>query len=125
MVQLLLDNSKSRSGKHVMRTVLFKIDGVIEEVTSTGIEVTPTYKVGKAFMVDLPSKGIFVYVILIRNVYNRVRGKILVIKDGNPVLVLNYRKLKIKRVNGDPSFYEYVKKVIEQTKIPVKRVNLK
>ncbi|MBW9140321.1 MAG: hypothetical protein K1T65_01170 [Candidatus Aramenus sp.] len=125
MVRLLLDNSKSRSGKHVMRTVLFKVDGVIEEVTPKGIEVTPTYKVGKAFMVDLPSKGIFVYVTLIRNIYSRVRGKILVIKDGNPVLVLNYRKLKIKRVNGDPSFYEYVKKVIEQTKIPVKRVNLK
>ncbi len=125
MVQLLLDNSKSRSGKHVVRSALYKVEGAVEEVAPKGVEVQPTYKVGKAFLVDLSQKGTFVYVSLIKNAYNKVRGKIVVVKDGKPVLVLNYRKLKIKRVDGDPSFFDYVKKVIEQAKIPVKRVNLK
>lgn len=125
MVQLVIDNSKSKSGKHVIRTLLYKIDNNIHEEKKFSSKVRPTYTVGEAYLTDIPSKGIYVYITLIKNIYNKVKGKIIVINEGNIVLVLNYRKLKIKKINGDSQFYEHVKRVLDQVKIPVKRANLK
>ncbi len=125
MVQLVVDNSKSKTGKHVIRTLLYKIDDNIHEEKKFDSKIRPTYNVGEAYLANIPPKGIYVYITLIRNIYNKVKGKIIVISDGNIVLVLNYRKLKIKRVNGDSKFYEHVKRILDQVKIPVKRTNLK
>jgi len=125
MVQLVIDNSKSKSGKHAIRTLLYKIDNNIYEEKKFSSKIRPTYTLGDAYLVDISSKGIYVYITLIKNIYNKVKGKIIVINDGNIVLVLNYRKLKIKKINGDSRFYEYVKRILDQVKIPVKRTNLK
>ncbi|ARM76523.1 hypothetical protein B6F84_11175 [Acidianus manzaensis] len=125
MVMLYIDNSKSKSGKHAIRSLLFEIkDSKVIEVKSGGRQVKPIYNIGDAKVIDV-DKGLFIYLRFIKNIYNRINGKILVIKDNNIVLELNYRKLKIKRVNGDGSFYEKVKVVLDSLKIPVKKVNLK
>ncbi|WP_236748951.1 hypothetical protein [Acidianus manzaensis] len=122
---LYIDNSKSKSGKHAIRSLLFEIkDSKVIEVKSGGRQVKPIYNIGDAKVIDV-DKGLFIYLRFIKNIYNRINGKILVIKDNNIVLELNYRKLKIKRVNGDGSFYEKVKVVLDSLKIPVKKVNLK
>ncbi len=125
MVQLVIDNSKSKSSKHAIRTLLYRIDKDAYEEKKFNSKVKPTYSIGEAYLADIPSKGMYIYIMLTKNIYNKVKGKIIVINDGNIVLVLNYRKLKIKKVNGDPKFYEHVKKILDQVKIPVKRVNLK
>lgn len=36
---------------------------------------------------------------------------------------MNYRKLKLKRVEGDPNALEPLKRVMEYLKIPVKKIN--
>ncbi|AWR97756.1 hypothetical protein DFR86_09495 [Acidianus sulfidivorans JP7] len=125
MVMLYIDNSKSKSGKHAIRSLLFEVkDSKIIEVKMEGRQVKSIYKLGEARVVEV-NKGTFIYLRLIKNIYNKISGKIIVIKDNNIVLELNYRKLKIKRVNGDQSFYDKVKSVLDSLKIPVKKVNLK
>lgn len=125
MVILYVDNSKSKTGKHAVRTLIYEIrDSKIIEVKDSGKEVKPTYSVGSAKLLDV-TKGSFVYIRLVKNIHNKVFGKILVIKDNNIVLELNYRKLKIKRVRGDPIYYDKVKEILDLLKIPVKKVNLK
>lgn len=125
MVILYVDNSKSKTGKHAIRTLLYEIrDSKFIEIKDVGKDVKPTYSIGNAKVVDV-NKGLFVYIRLIKNINNRVYGKILVIKDNSIVLELNYRKLKIKRVRGDKSFYEKVKEILDSLKIPVKKTNLK
>ncbi|EHP68396.1 hypothetical protein MetMK1DRAFT_00028280 [Metallosphaera yellowstonensis MK1] len=125
MVELVLERSKSLTGKHAVRTFLFKWDGKPIEVKFTGTKIPPTYKNGESYLLALKEKGSFVYIRLLMNLRGRVKGKIMVIKDGNIALELSYRKLKIKRVSGDPALFELVKPIIEMLKIPTKKVNLR
>lgn len=125
MVILYIDNSKSKSGKHAIRSLLYEIkESKITEVKDRGKEVKPTYTIGDARIIEV-TKGLFVYIRLIKNINNKVFGKILVIKDNNIILELNYRKLKIKKVKGDETFYDKVKEILDSLKIPVKKTNLK
>ncbi|AAK41181.1 hypothetical protein SULI_09610 [Saccharolobus solfataricus] len=125
-MEVLLENSKSKKGKHVVRTFLFKVDsnGSIQQIELPGKPVRPTYKVGEAKIVNIPNKGVYVYLFLLRNIYGRVMGRIIVINDGKTVLVMKYRKLKLKLIDGDDKHVVIVKRIFEQLKIPVKKINI-
>jgi len=122
--QIMLDNSKSKSGKHAIRSFLFQVDSnlIVDISSSPGDEVPPTYKVGESRLVEIP-KGHVVYLYLVKNVKGMVKGRALVIKDNKVILAMNYRKLKLKRVEGDPNALEPLKRVMEYLKIPVKKIN--
>ncbi|BDC19866.1 hypothetical protein [Acidianus sp. HS-5] len=126
MVQLYVENSKSRSGKHAIRTLLYKVvNGKLIEVKDEGNKVQSIYKVGEAKIIDIHDPGTYIYVRLVKNIYNRILGEVLVIDDGYISLKLKYRKLKIKRIEGDTKYYDNVKVLFETLKIPIKRANLK
>ncbi|WP_081801215.1 hypothetical protein [Candidatus Acidianus copahuensis] len=125
MVELYVENSKSKSGKHAIRTIIYKVDDRPMELKPSGKSVISTYKFGQAEMVTIKDKGTIVYIRLVKNIKNRVTGRIVVINNDNTVLTLKYRKMKLKRTSGDPSFYDKVKAVFDLLKVPVKRVNLK
>ncbi|MEM4024822.1 MAG: hypothetical protein QXL70_02095 [Metallosphaera sp.] len=125
MVELVLEQSKSKSGKHAVRSLLYKWDNGLKQVNLKGTNISTLYKEGEGKLVNLREKGIFVYARFLKNLKGKVRGKILVIKDGTISLELNYRKLKLKRVSGDPQLYDYVKQLVATLNIPVKKVNLK
>ncbi len=123
-MDILVENSKSRSGKHAIRTLIFKIEkDIISQVDLPGKKVSPTYVVGDAKIVNLPNKGTFVYVHLLKNIQDRVVGKVMVYEDGRVALVMKYRKLKLKMVEGEGRYVEYVKKIFDKLKIPVKKIN--
>lgn len=125
-MEVLLENSKSKSGKHMLRSLIFKvINGDISQVDLPGKKVTPTYKIGEARVVNIPSNGIYVYIYLLRNLKGRVTGKVIVFDSGRPVLVMKYRKLKLKLIDGEEKYSIHVKKVFEKLKIPVKKINVK
>jgi hypothetical protein len=127
VVELLLDNSKSVTGKHVLRTLIVNvssgpaIDSRVDSFQSHPCK--PLYKKGECRVVKLPN-GKYVYVRLLRNLRGHVSGEFWVIVNGEVKLKLKYRKLKLKRVEGDPSHWDLVNKVISSYKIPLKKVNL-
>ncbi|QXJ29701.1 hypothetical protein [Saccharolobus shibatae] len=125
-MEVLLENSKSKKNKHVLRTFLFKVDvnGAIQQIELPGKSVRPTYKVGEAKIVNIPNKGTYVYLFLLRNLYGRVIGRIIVINDGKIVLIMKYRKLKLKLIDGDDKYVTIIKRIFEQIKIPVKKINI-
>ncbi|QKQ99330.1 hypothetical protein GWK48_02015 [Metallosphaera tengchongensis] len=124
-MELIVEQSKSKTGKHAIRSLLFKWENGVKQASIKGTRIPPVYKEGDAVLVNLRERGTFVYARFIKNVKGRVFGKILIIKDGTISLEMNYRKLKLKKVSGDPSLYNVVKDVMDYLKIPVKRVNLK
>jgi hypothetical protein len=127
-MEVSLENSSSKTGKHAIRSLIFAIEGNnIKEFKEYKIlkKEKGTYNKGEKLVISIPDKGTFVHLIFVKNIYNKVKGKVYVYKDGKVVLELNYRKLKLKAVRGDTTYAEYVKSVFEMLKIPLKRVNLK
>jgi len=128
---LNIENSKSKTSKHAIRTLLFRIIDIennkFEQVEQFNIlsKTKPTYSVGESINIKLDKNNLYVYLRFLKNLRNKVYGRILVIDRGNIVLELKYRKLKIKRISGDPKYYIYVKNILDHLKIPIKRVNLK
>ncbi len=126
LTHVILDNSKSKTGKHAVRSFLFQVDSnlIVDLSTTSGKGVSPLYKVGESKMIEVP-KGTVVYLTLIKNVSGKVRGRVVELKDNKVVLIMNYRKLKLKRVKGDSNAVEPVKKVFDYLKVPVKKINLR
>jgi len=124
-VELVLENCKSKSGKHVVRSLMLEVkDGEFKEVLTQGKKVKPTYTVGEATVPDLGKiKGTVIYLRFVRNLKRKVRGEVIIINNGKTVLRANYRKLKLKRVEGEESQMELARKAMEQLKLPVKKVN--
>ncbi len=124
--EVILDNSKSKSGKHAIRSFLFQVENnlIVDLSTSSGKDLPSTYKVGESKLVEVP-KGTVVYLTLKKNIKGQVRGRIVELKDNKVVLVMNYRKLKLKRVEGDSKSVDPIKKVLDYLKVPVKKVNLR
>ena len=130
MVIMYDEKSESRTKKHAVRKIPFIVtkDGKVEVVRSgKRIEVKPTYVKGYAYRINVkqPEKAVLVQVNMVKCLRDKVKGEILVY-DGNetPVFRAVYRKLKIRRVFGDPKYGEYVKIICRYLKIPVKRYNL-
>ncbi|BFH74280.1 hypothetical protein SJAV_22240 [Sulfurisphaera javensis] len=126
-MEVYLENSKSKSGKHAIRTLIFVVDNNnIYEYKPTKVrKVNGIYKVGEAGIIDLPNDKTFVYIYLIKNLQNKVKGKVIVYSGGEPKLIMNYRKLKLKLIKGDKNYSEIVKKIFDKLNIPVKKINLK
>ncbi|BFI74198.1 hypothetical protein [Sulfurisphaera ohwakuensis] len=127
-MEVYLENSKSKSGKHAIRTLIYVIEGEnFYEFKSfkTKKKLQGIYKVGEAQLIDLPSDKTFVYIYLIKNIKNRVKGKVIVYDNGQISLVMNYRKLKLKLVKGDKKYAEIIKKIFDKLNIPIKNMNLK
>ncbi len=74
--QIVLDNSKSKSGKHAIRSFLFQVDSnlIVDISSSPGDEVPPTYKVGESRLVEIP-KGHVVYLYLVKKRERYGKGK--------------------------------------------------
>ncbi|BCU71212.1 hypothetical protein [Stygiolobus caldivivus] len=127
-MEVYLENSKSKTGKHAIRTLIFEVkNNELVEFKNFQVKnkLPPTYRVGEKDVIVVPDKGIFIHLVFIKNIKNKVRGKVKVYKDGHIVSEMNYRKLKLKLVNGDQSYIEQVKALFEKLKIPVKGVNTK
>lgn len=127
-MEVYLENSKSKTGKHAIRSLLYTLEnGKLVEYKNVKVKskVPPTYKIGDKSLVIIPDKGIFIHLVFLKNLKNKVRGKVTVYKDGNVVSEFNYRKLKLKLVKGEPTYAELVKALFEELKIPIKGINIK
>ncbi|MEM3971073.1 MAG: hypothetical protein QXR34_00040 [Saccharolobus sp.] len=125
-MEVLLENSRSKSNKHVIRSLLYKVENdELVQAELSGKKVMPIYKVGDAKIVNIPNKGIYIYVYLLRNIQGKVYGRATVIDNGNLALVMKYRKLKLKLIDGDPQYSKYIKRLFDKLKMPVKKINVK
>lgn len=126
-MELLFENSESKTGLHKIRTVILRFDekgfSEVKEFVNYK-QVKPTYKNGEAKIVTLPKKGFFIYIRLIRNYKGQVVGNIKVFNNDVEVVSCKYRKLKVIRVYGEKKYCEIVKSCLEFLKIPVKRFNV-
>ncbi len=131
VLSFLREKSKSRSGKHSLYANAFEI----EENKVTPIkaqrreQIRPLYKRGEAERLylkrNIPSeKKLYVQVWFIRNLRGKVKGTIKVYsQDGDTKLEAKYKKLKVRRSSGDPSYGWAVVSVMDHLKLPVKRYN--
>ena len=127
-MELYIENSKSKSGKHAIRTLIYLVEGdnIIEyKQYKVKRKVKGIYSIGEAEIIELPDDKDFVYITMVKTIKNRVKGRIIVYSKGEEKLVMTYRKLKLKLISGDKSYAEIVRKVFEKLNIPIKKINLK
>jgi len=125
-MELILENSRSKTNKHAIRTLIFKYqDGNIVDYKEYKVieKVRPTYVVGEALRIRIPDKGTFVIMRFVKNLYGRVVGRILVLEDGKVISELKYRKLKLYTLYGKRQHVEIVRTIFQNLKIELKRVN--
>ncbi len=125
-MELVLENCKSRSGKHAIATRFYRYEGArFVEVKDYKVleKLRPTYVVGEAVRVDVPSKGVYILLRFIKNIKGEYLGKIYVYEDGVLATEIKYRKLKLFTIYGYKKHVELVRKLMEELKITVKRVN--
>lgn len=126
-MDVYLENSKSKSGKHAIRTLIFVVEGnnFTELKLSKMRKVQGIYKIGEAGFVELPDNKTYVYIFLVKTIQNKVKGRIIVVSEGKEKMLMNYRKLKLKLIRGDKEYVDLVKKIFDKLNIPVKKVNLR
>jgi hypothetical protein len=130
-LKLLVESTKSRRGKHLARSIALVVrsNGKIE-VPKIVERAKGTYAKGEAgyVSVKLNRGDVVVWLKLIKNFLNKVSGVIVVYNDeGEEVLRLVYRKLKIRRSKGDPRYWNVVERVLKLLKLEdkIRKVNLK
>lgn len=127
-MEIYVENSKSKSGKHAIRTLIFLVENNnVTEFKQFKIKkkIQGIYRLGEAEIIDLPDNKTFVYITLVKNLKNMVKGKVVVYSNGDAKMIMNYRKLKLKLISGDKQYAEVVKLIFERLNIPVKKINLK
>jgi len=130
MLGLRIERSRSRSGKHAVRSLALLVSPrgeVVEARPRSAERLRPLYSVGEAFQAyyAVPEGWLLVYVYLVRNLRGHVKGYIEVYdRDGRLLYRAVYRRLKLRRSIGDPSYAWAVRRVAEHLKLPVKRTNL-
>jgi len=131
MLRIRIENSRSRTGKHACRAlalIVSKEGSEIREPTALRTEeVKPLYSDGSAryIYIDLKSNELLVYVMLIKNLRNEVKGYIEVYTlNGNKVFRVKYVNGKIRCVFGNRRYWPIVEKVLMHLRIPYRRVNL-
>lgn len=130
-MEVLLDNSRSKTGKHVIASVIYRVEGEtltdIATVTSSrGVKVfpcKPLYRKGECKKYDLLN-GTYVYLMFVRNIYGRVTGRGYVVVNGSLVLEVKYRKQKVVYIKGEKKFSKLLKIAFDKGKVPVKRSNV-
>jgi hypothetical protein len=130
MIIVRLEKSKSRSGKHAARSIVLLVSeqGEVKEAKPTQLRsIRPLYAVGEAYEAAyrVPPGHFLVYVYLVKNLRNHVKGYIEVYSnDGRLLYRAVYRKLKLRRGTGDPSYAWAVRRVADYLKLYVKNTNL-
>ena len=127
-MELYVENSKSKSGKHAIRTLIYLVDGnnIIEyKQFKIKRKIKGIYSLGEAEVIDLPNDKTLVYITMVKTIKNQVKGRVIVYSKGEEKLRLYYRKLKLKLISGDKSYVEIVKRIFESLNIPIKKINLK
>ncbi len=105
MPRLLLEATRSRSGKHAARRIAVIVEpGRVRVVEKGSSPAKGTYVKGTASYAELdpPKGGYIVYMVLVRGLRGRVTGRIHVYDHhGRLVLEAKLVKRKIRRVRGD------------------------
>ena len=130
VIKLLVESTKSRRGSHIARSlaIIIRKDGRLE-VAKPNEKCKGTYSRGIAgyAIIKLEEGDLVVWLHFIRNNLGRISGRIKVFDyNGEEILSLTYRKLKIRRVSGDSRYWWAVERVLKYLKIydKVKRINL-
>lgn len=131
-LKLVIESTRSRRGGHIARkaALIIRSDGSIATVTpSSGRPVRGTYARGFAreVEVELVEGDILVWAYLVRNSRGHVKGEFIVYDHkGAPVLRVVYRRMKLRRSWGDPSYSWAIERAIEAFKLDrfVKRINM-
>ena len=130
VVQLRVEKSKSRTGKHAVRdlALIVSSDGSVREARPRArYPVKPVYSRGEAYLlhVNVGPGEYAVQVHLVRNLRGHVKGYIEVYgEDGSLLYRAVYRKLKLRYSKGDDRYAWVVEAVAKHLNLPVKRANL-
>jgi len=120
---LKVERTSSRTGKHLARSVVVvvgsggRVKRVISEPTSPS---RGTYSRGSSgtAVVELEPGDLAVWVRLVRNLRGIVSGRMVVYdSSGSPLLEAVYRKLKVRRSRGDPSYSWVVEAAVKALKL--------
>jgi len=132
-IRVLLEATRSRRGGHAARraAVVLRSDGRVELITqaSVGESARGTYSRGKAVWAEiaLGEGDYLVAASLVRNTRGHVSGFFEVIDwTGRTLLRAVYRRLKIRRSSGDPSYSWAIERALEAFKLDryVRRINM-
>ena len=131
-LKLVLESTRSRRGGHIARkaALVIRSDGSIAAVSPSGGQpVKGTYAKGFAreVEVELAEGDTLVWVHLVRNNRGHVKGEFIVYDHrGTLLLRAVYRKMKLRRSWGDPSYSWAIERAIEAFKMDrfVKRINM-
>ena len=130
MLRIRIEKSRSRTGKHAVRSLALLVspEGEVAEPKPRIVnKVKPLYRVGEAYesYYTVPPGWFLVHVWLVKNLRGHVKGYIEVFdSDGRLVYRAVYRRLKLRRSTGDPSYAWIVRRVAEHLGLPVKNTNL-
>ncbi|MEM0340148.1 MAG: hypothetical protein QXN05_04525 [Acidilobaceae archaeon] len=124
-VKLIVESSRSRTGKHIEKKMAFVVskDSVKAFDESFCIEtelVKPVYSKGRACVisVEVSPESYAVQLRLVRNLYGRVKGYINVYDERGTLLYKAViRKLKVRPSLGDYRYHWVVERVIEYLKL--------
>jgi hypothetical protein len=131
VLELPIERSVSRTGRHAARrvAVIIRSNGAIEvvgEPSRRGSGCTYSKGVCGVAEVRLDPGDVAVEVRLVRSHSGRVSGEFVVYDHtGSPVLVAVYRRLKVRRSRGDPSYAWAVEAAVKALKMEryVRRFN--
>jgi hypothetical protein len=131
VINVRIEMSKSRTGKHAVRSLALLVSerGEVREAKPRQVvEVKPLYRKGRAYIasIDVPEGWYLVYVYLVKNFRGHVKGYIEVYsRDAELLYRAAYRRLKLRFSKGNPAYAWIVRLVADYLKLPVKRYNLK
>ncbi len=130
MLSVRIEQSKSRTGKHAVRSLALLVSekgDIVEPRPRMTTPARPLYARGKAFEAyfHVPEGWFLAYVWLVKNLRGHVKGFIEVYDpSGRLVYRAVYRKLKLRMSRGDPSYAWIVRRVADYLRLPVKNTNL-
>ncbi|ALL01165.1 hypothetical protein Pyrde_1117 [Pyrodictium delaneyi] len=130
MLNVRIEMSKSRSGKHAVRSLALLVSekgDIVEPRPRMTQREKPLYSRGSAYIasISVPKGWYLVYVYLVKNLRGHVKGYIEVYSpDAQLLYRAVYRKLKLRYSAGDPRYAWIVQKVVDYLKLPVKNMNL-
>lgn len=130
MIGVRIEKSRSKSGKHALRSLALLVspEGLVEEAKPTRIiREEPIYVNGDAYRayIRVPKGWFLAYIHMVRNLRGKVKGFIEVYSDDGILLYrANYSKLKLRRSSGDPKYAWIVRRIADYLKLVVKNTNL-
>ena len=130
MINVKIEMSKSRTGKHAVRSLALLVSDkgdVVEAKPKRVTETKPSYSRRRGYIasIEVPEGWYLAYVYLVKNLRGHVKGYIEVYsRDAELLYRAVYRKLKLRFSKGNPRYAWIVRRVAEYLKLPVKNYNL-